>query len=105
MESFNLPPSPLDPHLVRVAANPVRVGLLRLLATQETLSPREAIQRLETGHRLGLSQILYHVGVLQRYELVEPAGLPDRERGSLYRATARGQSVMAAIGLPKEAAD
>jgi hypothetical protein len=105
MESSNFPPSPVNPRLVRVADNPIRVGLLRFLATRETLSPKEAVRHLDTGHRIALSQVLYHVGVLQRYGLVESAGPPDRDRGFFYRATAKGHDVMAAIGIPKEAAD
>lgn len=105
MESSNFPPGGLDHHLVQVVTHPVRAGLLRLLSEQEALWPREAVRHLGLEEQPTLSQVNYHVGVLQRFELVESAGEPDGVRGFSYRPTVKGHLVMVAIGLSTEGAD
>jgi hypothetical protein len=87
-----------DHRLVKALDNPVRAGFLRLLAERGTLAAREAIDLLEPAGLI-LSNVVYHVRVLNRYELIEPAGSADLERGQPFRATPKGESALAALGF------
>jgi DNA-binding transcriptional ArsR family regulator len=87
-----------DHRLVQVLAHPVRARFLELLAEREVLCPAEALERLD-GSGVALSNVAYHVRVLDRFELVEPAGEADPARGVPFRATAAGRAALIALGL------
>ena len=87
-----------DHRLVKALDHPVRAGFLRLLAERGTLAAREAIALLEP-QKLILSSVMYHVGVLHRYGLIEPVGGADPKRGQPFRATRRGETALAALGF------
>ena len=92
---------------MQALSHPIRSEILRLLASEETLTPQRTISLLSSGEMLSLSQVNYHVWFLDRDGLVEPAGLqPDVDKGIVYRATAKGRQVMTLIGVrPSEGPD
>jgi len=106
----------IDGRLAQAVSHPVRIAFLRVLARRERLSPREALQELpgalkdlpEAQRRrvestsIALSQVSYHVSVLERFGVVESAGRPDRQTGMPFRATDAGELLMLAIGTPPE---
>lgn len=96
-----LPPSDkgFEPRLARALDHPVRARFLRLLAERETLSPREAQPLLEPGD-LPLSNLAYHVRVLDYFGLVEPTGDPEPGGGLAFRATPEGEAAVIALGFP-----
>lgn len=91
-------PAALDQRLVRALEHPVRVSFLKLLANKESLSPVEALPRMDRGD-LALSNVVYHVRVLNQVELVEPTGEPDQAGTTSFRATAKGETALTALGL------
>lgn len=102
--------------LAQVVSHPVRIAFLGMLGRCESLSPRQAMQELPErlaelpeaqhglaeGKEIGLSQVSYHVSVLERFGVVEAAGWPDRETGMTFRATDAGELLMLAIGIAPE---
>jgi hypothetical protein len=96
------PPAALDQRLVQALEHPVRVEFLKLLAQRGALSPGEA-QSLLDGGEVALGNLVYHVRVLDYFELVAPAGEPEMGRGQPFKATATGELAIAALGLSPEA--
>lgn len=95
------PPSDkgFEPRLARALDHPVRARFLKLLAERETLSPLEA-QPLFTPADLPLSNLTYHVRVLDYFGLVEPTGDPVPGGGLAFRATPEGEAAVIALGFP-----
>jgi hypothetical protein len=91
-----------EPRLVRALDHPVRARFMRLLAERETLSPPEALPLLDLGD-LPLSNVAYHVRVLDLFELVETTGEPEPTGGASFRVTPKGVTALAAIGFPPPA--
>lgn len=95
MEFKELPK--VDGRLAQAVRHPLRVSFLRLLANRDQASLREALAALD-GSEVPLSQLSYHVSVLELFGLVETAGRPDPRGGVSFRATDAGELVMLAIG-------
>lgn len=96
-------PTFVEPRIMQAVSHPIRSDFLRLLAKESTLSPKRAIALLPSTEGISLSQVNYHVWVLGRDGLVEPAGgQPGPGRGIPYRATAKGREVMTLIGVPSD---
>jgi hypothetical protein len=90
----------VEPRIMQAVSHPIRSEFLRLLAKEVTLSPKGAIALLPSMERLSLSQVNYHMWVLGRDSLVEPAGWESGpDEGISYRATAKGREVMTLIGV------
>jgi hypothetical protein len=87
-----------DPRLAQALDHPVRAGFLRLLARHRVLSPSEALPHLDHD-RLALGNVVYHVRVLDRLELVEPAGDEEPSRGYRFRPTTKGKLAISSLGL------
>jgi len=87
--------------LARALDHPVRAGFLRLLATRRALSPSEALPLLDRAE-LALANLAYHVGVLDRLELVEPIGAPEPRGGRRFQPTGKGQAALQALGFPAD---
>jgi hypothetical protein len=90
-----------DPRLVRALDHPVRAAFLKLLAQRGCISPAEALPLLG-GAELGLSNVVYHARVLEYFELIEPAGEPERQQGLPFRPTPAGEAAMLALGLSSQ---
>jgi len=91
----------LDQRMVRALDHPVRAAYLKLLAARDSLSPAAALPLLgQEG--LALSNVVYHVRVLDYFELVEPTGEPEPNGGVAFRTTPRGQTALAALGLSSQ---
>jgi DNA-binding transcriptional ArsR family regulator len=101
--------------LGQALGHPIRIAFLRLLARRTSLSPVEALsempsalkelpeaQQVLVGNELALSQISYHVGVLENLGIVETEGQPDRQGRSLFRVSEAGELVMFVIDAPFE---
>jgi hypothetical protein len=88
----------LDQGVVRALDHPVRAAYLKLLAARDSLSPAAALPLLGKDD-LALSNLVYHVRVLDYFELVEPTGEPEPNGGVSFRTTPRGQTALAALGL------
>jgi hypothetical protein len=88
----------LDQRVVRALDHPVRASYLKLLAARDDLSPAAALPLLGQDG-LALSNVVYHVRVLDYFELVEPTGEPEATGGVSFRTTPKGQSALAALGL------
>ncbi len=88
----------VDGRLAQAVSHPLRVKFLRLLANRESLSLEEALQGIDEGGEVALSQVGYHVSVLQRFGVVELASRPTRERGASFRPTETGELLMLALG-------
>jgi hypothetical protein len=88
-----------EPRLVRALDHPVRARFMKLLAERETLSPPEALPLLDLGD-LPLSNIAYHVRVLDLFNLVEATGEPEPTGGPSFRVTPEGETALAAMGFP-----
>lgn len=85
---------------MQALSHPIRSEILRLLASDETVSPKRTLSLLPSGEMISLSQVNYHVWFLGRDGLVEPAGRQSGpDEGVAYRATAKGREVMALIGV------
>jgi hypothetical protein len=97
------PPSDdFDHGLVTALEHPVRVRFLELLFEQESLTPRQALPLLQDP-ALRLSQVTYHVHLLHRLRLIERAGERERDGGTPFRATPRGETALAMLGVaPRE---
>ena len=95
------PPSDkgFEPRLARALDHPIRARFLKLLAERETLSPLEA-QPLFASSNLPLSNLTYHVRVLDYFGLVEPTGDPKPGGGLAFRATPEGEAAVVALGFP-----
>lgn len=89
----------LEPSLVRAIDHPVRAQFLKLFAEHETISPAEALPLLEFRN-VALSNMNYHVWVLNRCELVEATEDPGPTGGSIFRVTSKGEDVLAVLGVP-----
>lgn len=88
---------------MQALSHPIRSGFLRLLAREPTISPKRAIALLPSMEALSLSQMNYHVWVLDRDGLVESvSGRTSVDQGIPYRATAKGRDVIAMIGVPSD---
>jgi len=91
-----------EPRLTRALDHPVRARFLKLLAERETISPIDALPLLDLGN-ISLSNVAYHVRVLDQFELVEATGEPRPNGGLLFRVTSKGETALAALGLyPRE---
>lgn len=88
-----------DPRLAQALEHPVRAGFLRLLAKRQALSPGEALPLLGQDP-LALGNVVYHVRVLDRFELVEPAGGAEPGAGYRFRPTPKGKAAITGLGLP-----
>lgn len=74
----------IDPRLIHILSNPLRVRLLELLSDRVSLTPLEALKLLEDGG-YDLRTFAYHVTVLHDFKLVELAPEADHARGVAYR--------------------
>ena len=83
--------------LVRVLEHPVRIDFLKLTRESETLSPAEALERLQESN-LPLSTVTYHARVLDYYGLVESTSHFDPDRGAPFRVTPQGEFALTALG-------
>jgi DNA-binding transcriptional ArsR family regulator len=91
-----------EPRLVRALDHPVRARFMRLLADRDALSPREALPLLDFGD-LSLSNVTYHVRVLDQFELVESTDEPEPTGAVPFRVTTKGETALTALGLsPRE---
>jgi DNA-binding MarR family transcriptional regulator len=88
----------VDPRLMAAVSHPVRADFLRLLAEHKELSPLAAQKRLGEKHKVTLSQLTYHVGMLERSNLIESTGERAAAGGLQLIATAKGEDAMAVIG-------
>jgi hypothetical protein len=97
----------VEPPIMKALGHPIRSGIIRLLATEATLSPRRTISLLPVSEVLSLSQVNYHIWLLGKDGLIEPATRQSGPAGTVaYRATAKGREVMVLIGvLPSRGAD
>jgi DNA-binding transcriptional ArsR family regulator len=97
----------VEARIMQALSHPIRSEILRLLASEETLSPQHTISLLSSSEMISLGQVNYHVWFLDRDGLVEPAGVqPGLDKGIVYRATAKGRQVMTLIGVrPSEGPD
>jgi DNA-binding transcriptional ArsR family regulator len=91
-------PAALDQRLMRALEHPVRVGFLKLLASEDSLSPAQALKLLDRDD-LALSNIAYHVRVLDQVDLVEPTGEPDQKGTVAFRPTSKGETALEVLGL------
>lgn len=90
----------VDGGLTQAVSHPLRVWFLRLLAKRGSLSPKEALQELEgDGEGVPLSQVGYHVWILERLGVVEVASRATRTGGAVFRSTEAGELLMLAIGV------
>lgn len=89
-----------DATLAQVSSHPLRLGFLKMLRDRPTLTPREAWGKL-CDERSTLKGVNYHVWVLNRYGLVEPAG-EQTDTGLPYRLTLRGTLALEALGYPMQ---
>lgn len=87
-----------DPRLVRALDHPVRTCFLKLLAKGGAISPVEALPLLDRGEP-ALSSVLYHARVLEHLELIEPTEEPNPGGGTSFRATAKGEEALMALGF------
>jgi DNA-binding transcriptional ArsR family regulator len=87
----------VDGRLAQAVSHPLRISLLRLLATREKVSLGEALTAMEGRGGISLRQVRYQVFVLERLGLVERAERQDRG-GVSVRATEAGERLMLAIG-------
>jgi hypothetical protein len=94
-------PAALNPRLVRALEHPVRVKFLALLSSQDRLSPAEALP-LMNSEELALSNVTYHARVLDQFELVEATADSGPTGGAAFRVTPKGETALAALGLPRE---
>lgn len=85
--------------LVQALEHPIRAGFLRLLAKRPTLSPGEALPLLDQPE-LGLANVVYHVRVLNRLELIEPSEGGQPNGGRRFHPTAKGRAALVALGHP-----
>jgi DNA-binding transcriptional ArsR family regulator len=81
-------PPKIDPRLIDILSNPIRVRFIEMLSDRVSLTPVEALKMLG-GSEVGLSNFAYHARILHDYKLVELARVPDREGGLAYRLTPR----------------
>jgi DNA-binding transcriptional ArsR family regulator len=89
----------LDGRLAQAVSHPLRVRFLRLLTDRVSLTSVEALKEIEkTGEQVALSEMGYHVRVLEQFGLLEVASSATRERGISFCATDKGELVMLAIG-------
>jgi len=88
-----------EPRLVRALTHPVRARFMKLLAERKTLSPPEALPLLDLGD-LSLSNVAYHVRVLDLFELVETTDAPEPTGGASFRVTPKGETALVAMGFP-----
>lgn len=88
-----------EPRLVRALDHPVRARFLKLLAEREAISPAEALPLLDLED-LALSNVTYHARVLDQFELVEATGDHGQTGGASFRVTSKGETALAALGLP-----
>ncbi|HEX2264932.1 MAG TPA: helix-turn-helix domain-containing protein [Solirubrobacterales bacterium] len=99
-----LPPFDADkgfePRLVRALDHPVRARFLKLLADREAISPAEALPLLDLDG-VSLGNVAYHARVLELLELLEPVGGASHEGGPAFRATAKGEAALLALGLSR----
>ncbi len=79
--------------------HPVRASLLRLLSCRSTLSAKQALHLRVSPGSLSLSQVNYHLGVLDRDGLVEPATALTSD-GLPFRFTDKGRDALTLIGEP-----
>lgn len=77
----------------------MRADFLRLLAERPALSPGDALPLLGRPE-LALDNVVYHVRVLDQYELVEPAAEAAPGHGLPFRPTSKGRAALTALGLP-----
>lgn len=85
--------------------HPLRIGFLRLLANRPNLSSDEALARVnersldefKEGGDVALSQVDYHLRVLERFGVVELASRPYCGRYASFRTTPTGRLLMLAI--------
>jgi DNA-binding transcriptional ArsR family regulator len=81
----------VDVRIMQALSHPIRGEILRMLASEVSLSPMRALSLLPSSKMISLSQMNYHVWSLGRDGLVERAGSPScPDRGITYRATAKG---------------
>lgn len=90
--------SNFDPRLVRALDHPVRTRFLKLLARGEAISPVEALPHLD-HQEVALSSVVYHARVLEHLDLIEPTGEPTHSGGASFRATAKGEEALTALGF------
>lgn len=91
-------PTSVEPRITQALSHPARVGFLRVLGAGNTLSARQAFGLGITSKPLSLSQLNYHVRVLDRSGLVEGVGASPEGRS--FRATAKGREALLLIGEP-----
>ena len=90
----------VEPQIMKALSHPIRSEIIRLLATEATLSPKRTISLLPASEMLSLSQVTYHVWLLIKDGLVEPDRRQSGPAGNgAYRATAKGREVMVLIGV------
>jgi len=89
----------IEPRLTRAIGHPVRARFLKLLAEREAISPAEALPLLDLGD-VSLSNVAYHVRVLDQFELVEATGEPMPTGAVHFRVTSKGETALTALGLP-----
>ena len=88
--------------VLKAAAHPVRLDVLRLLAARRVLSPAQLSAEIEG---VTLPVVSYHVHVLAQAGLVHPAGT-KRGRGAVahfYRIADEGKAVIAAADVLRAA--
>lgn len=97
-----MPPG-TDNDLLVALKHPLRRTILQTMAGQARISPRELADQLDEP----LSNISYHVRVLNDYGAVAPAG-QDPVRGSLqhfYRMDIEEPWALAVLGLGEDGQD
>lgn len=88
----------VEGRLAQAVSHPIRVDFLRLLADRKRLTPREALREL--AEDFALSQVSYHVSVLEHVGAVEAVG--PSSGGLVFEATDTGELLMLAIGSRAE---
>jgi hypothetical protein len=91
-------PTSIEPRITQALSHPARVGFLRVLGTGNSLSPKQAMGLNISSKPLSLSQVNYHVRLLDRSGLVE--GLGASPEGRSFQATAKGREALLLIGDP-----
>jgi hypothetical protein len=85
-----------DHKLVAALDNPIRAGLLRLLAKRGPLSASESQSLLEVN--AGLDKVAYQAWLLADAQLIEAIGDKDPRGGPRFGLTESGRRAAAALG-------
>lgn len=83
----------------RALGHPVRTDLLRLLSSRHTLSAKQAMG-FSILATLSLSQVNYHLRLLDQDGFVEPAAGLSQPDGLPFRFTDKGRQALTMIGEP-----